>query len=90
MTSDYPLFYKNPDARSAIDIALDLNQINSINLMLKHIVKYQNKAVWSHLFKYNLIDLIQKSVSVTDLFESQILNMPIEYSGEWPALSPDK
>ena len=27
VSPDFPLFYRNPDERSAIDIALDLNQI---------------------------------------------------------------
>ena len=53
----YPLFYKNPDQRSAIDTALDLNQIQSVNKMIEFITKYQNSFVYAHLFTYNLIDL---------------------------------
>ena len=58
--ADYPLFYKNPDQRSAIDTALDLNQVLSVKLMIDYIIKYQNSHIYSHLFKYNLVDLIQK------------------------------
>jgi hypothetical protein len=54
----FPLFYKNPDQRSAIDLALDLNQIESVNYMIDYITKYQNHAVFAHLFQYNLIDLL--------------------------------
>ena len=36
----YPVFYKNEDGTSAIDAALDNNQIRSVNLMIDYIVKY--------------------------------------------------
>lgn len=36
----YPVFYKNEDGSSAIDSALDSNQIRSVNLMIDYIVKY--------------------------------------------------
>lgn len=37
---EFPLFYKNEDGRSAIDTALDNNQIRSVNLMIDYIVEY--------------------------------------------------
>lgn len=85
---NYPLFYKNPDQRSAIDLALDLNQIESVNLMIKYICKYQNDAVFAHLFQFNLVDLLQKEVMCTELFESKILNMDLEFT-EWQVSSVD-
>lgn len=36
----YPLFYKNRDGRSAIDSAIELNQIQSLNQMIDYITKY--------------------------------------------------
>jgi heptaprenylglyceryl phosphate synthase len=36
----YPLFYKAKDERSAIDIALDLNQLRSVKLMIDYIVEF--------------------------------------------------
>lgn len=36
----YPLFFKHSDHRSAIDLALSRNQINSLQLMINHITKY--------------------------------------------------
>ena len=35
-----PIFYPNKDRRTAIDIALDNNQVKSVDLMLDYIVKY--------------------------------------------------
>ena len=40
---EFPLFYKNNDGRSAIDTALENNQIRSVNLMIDYIVAYQNR-----------------------------------------------
>ena len=71
--SEYPLFFKNPDGRSALDTALDLNQIRSVQIMIEYIVKHQNSHIYHHLFKYNLIDLIQKRVKCYDLFQSKLL-----------------
>lgn len=56
----YPVFYKNEDGTSAIDVALENNQIRSVNLMIDYIVKYQNSFVYAHLFEYNLVELLQK------------------------------
>lgn len=35
-----------------------------------------------------MVDLLQKKVPCTDLFESNLLNYPIEFV-EWPSLHPD-
>ena len=50
----FPVFYKNQDGRSAIDVALGNNQIRSVNLMIKYIIDYQNTWVFSHLFEHNM------------------------------------
>lgn len=56
--------------------------------MIDYITKYQNKAVYAHLFANNLIILLQKEVRCLALFQSQILAMPISYF-EWPSLNED-
>ena len=56
----YPMFYKNKDGTSAIDSALDNNQIRSVNLMIDYIITYQNSYVYAHLFENNLVELLQK------------------------------
>ena len=86
---DYPLFFRNPDGRSAIDTALDLNQVLSVKLMIDYIIRYQNSHIYSHLFTYNLIDLIQKKVVCEDLFNSKILVFEINFI-EWPDASRDR
>jgi len=55
---EFPLFYKNEDGRSAIDVSLSKNQIRSVNLMIDYIIKHQNHFVYSHLFQYNLVELL--------------------------------
>lgn len=85
----FPIFYMNQDGRSAIDIALEHNQIRSINLMIDYIVKYQNSYVYSHLFIHNLVLLLQKKVALINLFESSVMLYSFDYD-EWPATHPNK
>lgn len=77
------MFYKNKDGKSSIDVALDNNQIRSVNLMINYIVKYQNSYVYSHLFLNNLVDLLNKNVTMTGIFNSKVFNHPFDYD-EWP------
>lgn len=44
--------------RSAIDIALDLNQMNTIELITKYLAEFQNDTHYAHLFHYNLVDMV--------------------------------
>jgi len=37
---EFPVFYKNPDGGSAIDVASENNQIRSVNEMIKYIIEY--------------------------------------------------
>lgn len=46
----YPLFYKNEKGFSDIDLALERNQIRSVNLMINYVVNYQNHYSFSNLF----------------------------------------
>jgi len=63
-----------------------MNQTNSVALMVDYIVKYQNSFVYSHLFKFNLVDLILRGVPCTSLFQSNIFDMNVSYV-EWPMQS---
>lgn len=82
--SDFPVFYKNEKGMSAIDTALDKNQIRSVNLMIDYIVEYQNSYFYGHLFNYNVIELVNKGVKMTPLFKSKIFNHTFDYD-EWPS-----
>jgi len=86
--SKFPVFYKNEDQSTAIDISLEMNQIRSVNLMIDYICKFQNSYVYSHLFENNLVDLINKGVKMTDLFNSNVFNHTFDYD-EWPATNAD-
>lgn len=57
---------------SAIDTALENNQIRALNIIIQYVVKYQNNYVYSYLFTDNLLDLIIKGVDVSGLLKSDI------------------
>jgi hypothetical protein len=89
----YPLFYnyKHTDLRgdvkyqSAIDIALEANQIRAITLIIEYIIKYQNSHIFSYLFKSNLIKLINKGVRVAKLLCSDVFQHQFE-NDKWPVI----
>ena len=66
----FPIFFKNEKGTSALDTALNYNQIRSVNLMIEYMCKYQNKFVYAHIFEKNLVDFINKGVKMYDLFQS--------------------
>lgn len=70
-------------------MALENNQIRSVNLMIDYIVKYQNSFVYAHLFEYNLVELLQKQVALTALFSSKVLTHTFDFD-EWPATHPNR
>ena len=80
---EFPIFFKNDDGRSAIDLALKYNQIQSVNLMIKYMIMFQNEFVYAHLFRDNLLVLIDKGVKMSELLNSSILSHIISYT-EWP------
>lgn len=84
----YPVFYKNEDQTTAIDVSLEMNQIRSVNLMIKYIITFQDSYVYSHLFERNLVVLINKGVEMTSLFESNIFSYNFDFD-EWPATNVD-
>ena len=36
----FPVFYKNEDQKTAIDVSLEMNQIRSVNLMVDYICDF--------------------------------------------------
>lgn len=56
--------------------------------MIKYIINFQNSHVFSHLFENNLVDLINKGVEMTPLFESNVFTYNFDFD-EWPATNTD-
>lgn len=59
-----------------------------MDLIINYIVKYQDSFVYANLFSNNLVSLIQKGISITNLLESSIFNLVYE-TIEWPSTSVD-
>ena len=52
-SEDYPIFYRNmhgEKAMNAIDVALNSNQLQSIDRIIDHVVNYQNTYISFFLF----------------------------------------
>ena len=73
---------------SAIDTALENNQIRALNEIIQYVVKYQNSYVYSYLFTDNLLSLIDKGVDVASLLASDIFYQRFDFQ-EWPAIHTD-
>ena len=39
-SADFPVFFKNEQGKSGLDVALDLNQIRSVNLMIDYLCQF--------------------------------------------------
>lgn len=76
-SKEFPIFYRNHDGKSAIDTALEENQIRSVNTMIDYICKYQNYWVYSNLFHNNIVSLLKKGVTMERLFTSNVFRMHI-------------
>ena len=92
-SEQYPIIYKNKIPkktgkeyyyRTAIDNALRNNQVESVNLLVKYIVTYQNNFVSSYLFLKALPVMLEKSISVLPLLDSKVFYMEFDYD-EWPS-----
>jgi hypothetical protein len=80
----FPIFYAGEDGNSPIDIALENDQIRSVNLIIKYVVQYQNNYVYQFLFLKNFVDLLNKGIHLTPLLQSSILNYAYDFD-EWPS-----
>ena len=79
-SAQFPIIFKNVDGQTAIDKALEANQIASVNLMVEYVVNYQNTYVFAHLFEHNLIDMMNRGgIVLRDLFDSEVFNLRFDY-----------
>lgn len=49
-SAKFPIFYKDENGQSVLDICIQNNQIRSLNSMIEYMSKYQNSYVFSNLF----------------------------------------
>lgn len=56
--------------------------------MIDYIVEYQNHHAYANLFENNLVELMNKGVSMEALFKSKVLQFQFDYD-EWPAQNVD-
>lgn len=82
------MFFRNADGNSAIDYALEANQIRSVNTMIDYICEYQNEWVYSNLFYNNLVTLLTKGVTLKKLFNSNVFRKKVEEEA-WPSQHQD-
>lgn len=71
---------------TAIDIALENNQMRSLSLIIQYIIDYQNSSVFKFLFEESLIYLLEKGIKLTPLLNSQIFIYEFE-SEDWPKVT---
>lgn len=89
---EQPLFYKMQQTLNKeilvltpIEVALESNQIIAINKIIDYCVKHQNHYCYSFLFEKNLIQIIEKGIKVSSLFESNIFCYTFELE-DWPQI----
>ena len=70
----YPIFFLDNENRSAIDNALDANQLGSVALMIEYVVRHQNRFEFNCLFSHNLVELLEKATKVSTLLNSELFN----------------
>lgn len=83
-SEEFPVFFKQSNGLSAMDVALGNNQIRSVNLMVNYMIKYQNSHTYFHLFQHTIVDMLQKGVTMAPLMNSNICNWQFDFD-EWPA-----
>ena len=66
-----------------MDVALENNQIRACELIISHIVKYQNNYTASFLFRNNILKMLDKGIDLEELFCSQIFEYEFD-ADEWP------
>lgn len=73
---------------SAIDTAIENNQIRAVSLIIDHIVNYQDSYVSYRLFSSNFLDLMRKGLTLTPLLCSNIFYKKLEFE-DWPTAHTD-
>lgn len=91
-SEEYPIIYKNKMKKkdgkghyytNAIENALKNNQVKAVNLLISYIVKYQNNFVSSYMFLMNIPILMEKGISLHDLFDSKVFSVVFDFD-MWP------
>jgi hypothetical protein len=60
------------------------NQVSAIDVIIDHIIKYQNNFVSSFLFQKNFSKLLEKGVKLARVLRSDIFSFQFDYD-EWPS-----
>ena len=76
------------DITTALDIALDSNQIRAVLLMIEYIIKYQNCHVFAFLFHDNFRTLVEKGIKLRPLLSSDIFCHRFDFE-DWPLIHYD-
>lgn len=87
-SKEFPIFYKNKDGKTSLDMVLDGNQLASAQLMVNYIVENQQSQYFAHLFDHCMVEMISKGIKLHGLFKSGILNHSFNYE-QWPEISID-
>ncbi len=67
------LIYRHLESKlTPLDIAIKDNTINSVNMLISILVKYQNNTCFNYLIDPQIITLIEKNVDLKDYFESDL------------------
>ena len=93
---DAPIFYriKNNDVvrernlchLSAIDIALENNQIIALNLITNYMATYQDRYFYAVLFRDNFTNLLRSGISLKNFLDSDLVLHKFSFE-EWPSTS---
>ena len=70
---------------SAIDVALENNQVVAIKILIDHVICHQNSFIFSFLFSKNLVHLMEKGVEVSNLLNSNIFYFEFDFQS-WPSI----
>ena len=54
-SSDFPLFYKDREGKSALDTALENNLLQVVDTILAYLCEHQNSYVYTNLIEDNMI-----------------------------------
>lgn len=60
--SEYPVFFKDRNGSTAIDEALEEQQVKSVEHMIEYICRNQRLPVFAHLFESTFVRLLQVPV----------------------------
>ena len=91
----YPIFYKMRHVIngrefnvSALDVALQNNQIRALNAIIAYIIEYQNSFAFYFLFDDIFLELLEKGISVNKLLESDMFCHSFEVD-DYPLIHQD-